>query len=53
MNLHRMAEILNINRSWFHKDHYDIPKKRIEEIKKECIIISSKDIVKIIKGPGA
>lgn len=48
-NLHKMAEYLNIKRCWFHKDHYDIPKRRIEEISAKCTIISSKEIVKIIK----
>lgn len=48
-NLHKMAEDLNIKRCWFHKDHYDIPKRRIEEISTKCTIISSKEIVKIIK----
>ena len=48
-NLHKMAEILNINKCWFHNDHYDIPKRRIEEIEQKCEIISSKDIVRIIK----
>ena len=49
-NLHKMAEILGIKKCWFHKSHYDIPKKRIDEIEKRCILISSKDIVRIIKG---
>ena len=48
-NLHIMAKELNINRCWFHKTHYDIPKKRIKEIKEKCILITSKEIVKIIK----
>ena len=48
-NLHTMANILNIKKCWFHKDHYDIPKKRIEEIKSKCILVSSKEILKIIK----
>ena len=47
--LHLMAEDLNINRCWFHKNHYDIPKKRIKEISEKCIIITTKEIVKIIK----
>jgi len=34
-NLHKMADELRIKKCWFHKNHYDIPKKRIEEIKKE------------------
>jgi tetraacyldisaccharide-1-P 4'-kinase len=45
-----MAEELNIKRCWFHKDHYDVPKKRLTEINERCIIVSSKDIVRIIKG---
>lgn len=48
-NLHKMAEDLNINRCWFHKNHYDIPKRRIKEIQEKCIIVNSRDIVKIIK----
>jgi len=34
-NLHLMAESLNIKRCWFHRDHYDIPKKRIIKIEEE------------------
>lgn len=49
-NLHAMANQLNIKRCWFHKDHYDISKKRIVEIEKQCILVTSKDIVRIIKG---
>lgn len=49
-NLHLMAKDLNIGRHWFHKDHYDIPKRRIAEIEERCKIISSKEIVKIIRG---
>ena len=44
-----MADDLNIKRCWFHKDHYDIPKRRIEEIEAKCEIVSSKDIVKIMR----
>jgi hypothetical protein len=47
-NLHLMAEDLNIKRCWFHKNHYDIPKLRIEEITNKCEVVSSKEIVKII-----
>jgi len=47
-NLHKMAEDLKIKKCWFHKNHYDIPKKRIEEIKQQCEVITSKEIVKII-----
>lgn len=51
-NLHMMADDLNINRCWYHggsKPHYDIPKRRLAEIQARCEIVSSKDIVKIIK----
>jgi hypothetical protein len=48
-----MAKDLNIKKCWFHnkvnKWHYDIPKTRIEEIQAKCIIVSSKEILKIIK----
>ena len=47
-NLHAMAKKLGIGKHWFHKNHYDIPKKRIDEIEKVCIMVSSKEIVKII-----
>lgn len=49
-NLHKVAYMLGIKRCWFHRDHYDIPKKRVDEINQQCIIVSSKDIVRIIKG---
>jgi FMN phosphatase YigB (HAD superfamily) len=48
-NLHKMAEDLGIKKCWFHKDHYDIPKTRIEEIMAKCIVVSPKEIVRIIK----
>lgn len=49
-NLHVMAEDLGIKKCWFHKNHYDIPKKRIEEVTDKCNLISSQEIVKIING---
>jgi hypothetical protein len=53
-NLHKMAEDLSIGRHWFHRgsglDHYDIPKKRIAEIEARCVIITSKEILEIIRG---
>jgi len=48
-NLHEMANKFYIKRCWFHKDHYDIPIYKIIEISEKCFIVSSKDIVKIIK----
>lgn len=50
-NLHQMAKDLNIKKCWFHSGtfaHYDIPKKRIDEIQKLCKIVSQKEIVKTI-----
>ena len=53
-NLHKMADDLNIKRCWFHNSkkfpHYDIPKKRFEEISSRCILVSPREILKIIKG---
>jgi hypothetical protein len=48
-NLHRMANRLNISACWFHKDHYDIPLKRIEEINKKCIVVSQRRIFLIAR----
>lgn len=50
-NLHIMAEQLNLKKCWFHKNHYDIPVRRIETIKKQCQVVSSKEIVEIIRSP--
>ena len=52
-NLHRMAQDLNIKRCWFHNGkfpHYDIPKKRIEEIQNKCEILSSGSLIRILKN---
>lgn len=49
-NLHEMARNLGIKRCWFHKDHYDIPKRRKKQIEAQCEIVSSKKIVEIIRG---
>lgn len=49
-NLHKMALHLNINRCWFHENHYDIPKRRIDEIKSICYIVSQKELLKIVKA---
>lgn len=40
-----MARRLGIKRCWFHKDHYDIPKRRVKEIEAQCNMVSSKKIV--------
>ena len=53
-NLHRMAQDLNIKRCWFDGNpehpHYDIPKRRIVEIQAKCIVVSARDILRIVKG---
>ena len=52
-NLHFMAEDLGIARAWFHihpVDHYDIPKKRIQEITARCNLVSKREIYQIAKG---
>lgn len=49
-NLHKMAATLNIKRHWFHKNHYDIPVRRKSEIESKCEIITSKELIKIIKS---
>jgi hypothetical protein len=46
-NLHLMAKDLNINRCWFHKNHYDIPLRRIEEITAKCTLVTVWEIVMI------
>lgn len=48
-NLHLMAQDLDIKRCWFHKDHYDIPKRRIAEIQARCRVISPQGIVRIVR----
>lgn len=47
-NLHLMAKDLDVDKCWFHKDHYDIPKKRIEEIQAKCRVVSVRRIYEII-----
>lgn len=47
-NLHKMADELGIKRCWFHKDHYDIPKRRIMEIMSKCSIVETRQIARII-----
>ena len=49
-NLHIMANDLGIKKCWFHKDHYDIPKRRIEEIQSKCEIVTDRNINNIRKN---
>jgi hypothetical protein len=51
-NLHEMARDLGISRSWFHGGkfpHYDVPKRRIDEITAKCELVSSREILRVIK----
>ena len=51
-NLHIMAAHLGIKRSWFHKakfPHYDMPKKRVDELTAKCTLVPQSTILKIIK----
>lgn len=52
VNLHRMAKELGIKQDWFHGDHYDIPKKRIEEITAKCEVVSTRRIIAILQAVG-
>ncbi len=47
-NLHRMAEGLSISRAWFHRDHYDIPKRRIADIESRCTLVSPRELLSLI-----
>lgn len=51
-NLHEMAKKLGIRACWFHKNHYDIPKRRVAEIMAKCEVVSSRRIVEIIYARG-
>ena len=56
VNLHKMASIFNIKRCWFHggrDPHYDIPKRRIAEVTTKCILVSSKELLTMIKAAVA
>jgi hypothetical protein len=49
-DLHWMADRLKIGRHFFHRDHYDIPKRRVAEIMAKCTVVNSRQIVLIIRG---
>jgi hypothetical protein len=47
-----MAEDLGIKKCWYHPKpypHYDIPKKRIEEIHAKVEVISPRELLKLMK----
>lgn len=52
-NLHKMANELGIKKCWFHNSkypHYDIPKKRVAELKKLVNVVSPKELLRLIKN---
>lgn len=53
-NLHAMAEALGIKRCWFHAGasypHYDIPKRRIAEITAKCKVVTTRELLALVKG---
>lgn len=53
-NLHAMARDLGIKRCWYHSKasypHYDIPKRRMAEIRAKCTVVDSRTILRIVKG---
>lgn len=53
-NLHIMAMDLGIKRCWYHANasypHYDIPKRRIAEIMQKCTVVTSREILEIVRS---
>jgi hypothetical protein len=52
-NLHAMARVLGIGRHWFHAGrlaHYDVPKRRVQELTERAVCINSRQVLRIIKG---
>jgi hypothetical protein len=53
-NLHRMAQALGIKKCWFHNKpgrwHYDIPARRIAEIQARCEVVTSRELLEIIRS---
>lgn len=51
-NLHAMARELGINRCWYHagRDHYDVPKRRIGKLPARVELITSRELLTILKG---
>jgi hypothetical protein len=51
--LHDMAVVLGIKRCWYHggaRPHYDIPKRRLQEIAGRSHVVPSRVILRITKG---
>jgi hypothetical protein len=50
-NLHKAAEMLGIKRCWFHKDHYDVPKRMMSRMSETVAEkVSPREIAKIVRG---
>lgn len=49
LGLHQMAHCLGLKRCWFHRDHYDIPRRRVVEVMARCRVVSSREIVRIVR----
>jgi hypothetical protein len=47
-----MAKDLGIKKGFFDKDHYDIPKRRMEEIMNKCIVVNRRNIARIARNPN-
>lgn len=54
INLHAMAKALGVHRCWFHNSpghaHYDMPMRRIAELTAKCNVVSTRVILRIMKG---
>lgn len=51
--LHEMARNLGIKRCWFHANrlpHYDVPKLRVGSLPERVEVITSRQLLAIIKG---
>ncbi len=54
-NLRQMAEELSLHKDWFRNGripHYVIPEQMVEEIQEQCIVVPTREIVKMTRGPG-
>jgi hypothetical protein len=50
-NLHTAALQLGIKRCWFHKDHYDIPKRMMARMSETVAEkVSPREILRIVRG---
>ena len=49
-NLHYMAAQIGLGKHWFHRDHYDLPVTRRQEIEQNALLVSPKVIVRLIRA---